>query len=217
MREPRRAALGLLYEAFGEKAFAMTALAPVAAFTPAERSVLCAQLQREVNAPLTSSAGRLFDAFAALTDLRQRAGYEGQAAAALESIADGQADPRCYEFSLCVQSEDEPVIVDWRPALEACLADLRAGTDVGAISAAFHAGLAAAIVAVAQRMGERRVALTGGCFLNARLTEAAVAALRAADCEPIWHQRIPPNDGGIALGQATWAAWSSQRGETPCA
>ena len=217
MRESRRAALGLLYEAFGEKAFAMTALAPMAAFTPAERSVLCAQLQREVNAPLTSSVGRLFDAFAALTGLRQRADYEGQAAAALEWAAEGQADPRCYEFPLREKSEDEPLIVDWRPALETCLADLRAGTNAGAISAAFHAGLAAAIAAVAQRTGERCVALTGGCFQNARLTEAAVAALRAAGCEPIWHESIPPNDGGLALGQATWAAWSSQRGETPCA
>jgi hydrogenase maturation protein HypF len=216
-REPRRAALGLLYEAFGEEAFAMTALGPVAAFTPAERRVLHTQLARKVNAPLTSSAGRLFDAFAALCGLRQRAGYEGQAAAALEWAAEGWVSHRCYEFALRESEKDCPLVVDWQPALEACLADLRAGRDAGEVSAAFHAGLVAAITAVAHRIGERRVVLTGGCFQNARLTGAAVATLSAAGYAPAWHQRIPPNDGGIALGQAAWAAWSGQGGETACA
>jgi hydrogenase maturation protein HypF len=109
------------------------------------------------------------------------------------------------------------LIINWQPALEALLADRRAGVGVGAISAAVHAGLAAAIVAVAERTGERRVALTGGCFQNMRLTEAAVAALRTAGFEPVWHQRIPPNDGGIAFGQAAWAAWRERREDGSCA
>lgn len=217
MREPRRAALGLLYEAFGEDAFAMTALAPVAAFTPAERSVLRAQLERRVNAPVTSSAGRLFDAFAALCGLRQRASYEGQAAAALEWAAEGHASSQRYEFALREVGKDEALIVDWQPALEASLADLRAGSQAGAVSAAFHAGLAAVIAAVAQRTGEHCVVLSGGCFQNARLTETTVTALRAVGCKPAWHRRVPPNDGGIALGQAAWAAWTEQRSGMPCA
>jgi hydrogenase maturation protein HypF len=97
--------------------------------------------------------------------------------------------------------------LDWKPALDGMLADRRGGATVGAVSAAFHDGLAAALVAVARQIGEPRVVLTGGCFQNARLTESAVAALRAAGHEPIWHRRVPPNDGGIALGQAAWAAW----------
>jgi hydrogenase maturation protein HypF len=217
-REPRRAALGLLYEAFGAKALAMTHLPPVTAFSAGERDVLCAMLARGVNAPLSSSMGRLFDGFAALCGLRQRTTYEGQAAAELEWAAEALASGRCYGFQLCEPSDGVGALVlDWRPPLEAVLADLSAGVAPGAISESLHNGLARAIVAVAERVGERRVILSGGCFQNARLTEAAVVALRAAAREPIWHRAIPPNDGGIALGQAAWAAWSGRKGEAPCA
>ena len=217
-REPRRAALGLLYEAFGEETFAMIGLPPVAAFRAAERMVLRSMLARGINAPLTSSAGRLFDAFAAICGLRQRASYEGQAAAELEWAADSQATGRHYRFPLRQSAETKArLVVDWQPALEAALADLAAGTTPGVVSEALHNSMAAAIAEVAARIGERRVVLTGGCFQNARLTEAAVAAVRGAGCEPFWHWRVPPNDGGLALGQAVWAAWTEQRSEKPCA
>lgn len=216
-REPRRAALGLLYEAYGEDAFALTDLPPVAAFSAGERTVLRTMLAHGFNAPFTSSAGRLFDAFAAICGLRQRASYEGQAAAELEWSADGHVSGRRYAFPVRVARQTEAsLIVDWQPALEAALADLAAGAARGAVSEAFHNGLAAAIADVAARIGERRVILTGGCFQNARLTEAAVAAVRGAGCEPIWHRRVPPNDGGLALGQAAWAAWTEHRRQTPC-
>jgi len=215
VREPRRAALGLLYAAFGDEAFAMTDLPPVAAFNTAEHDVLRRMLARGVNAPLTSSMGRLFDAVAALADLRQETTYEGQTASALEWAAAGMVVDRIYDFPLC-ETPDGGMALDWRPALKALLADCRAGVGVGAISAALHDGLARAIVAVAEHAGERRVALSGGCFQNTRLTEAAVAALRVAGFEPVWHQAIPPNDGGIALGQAAWASWT-EGGEAPCA
>jgi len=217
MREPRRAALGLLYAAYGAAAFAMTDLAPVAAFPPAARGVLGTMLANAINAPLTSSAGRLFDGFAALCGLRQRATYEGQAAAELEGAVQGHASRRAYELPLREASPPARLIVDWRPALAAALADLRAGTAPGAVAAALHDGLAAAIAAVACRSGQDRVILTGGCFQNARLTEAAVAALRAAGREPIWHRRVPPNDGGVALGQAVWAGWCERGGFPSCA
>jgi hydrogenase maturation protein HypF len=204
VREPRRAALGLLHAAFGEKALAMTDLAPVAAFTPSERAVLGGMLRGGVNAPVTTSAGRLFDGFAALCGLCQRAGYEGQAAAALEACADGGG--RAYDLPV-TGGNGHPMVVDWRPALEAALTDLRGGGSAGAVAEALHNGLAAAVAAVAARAGERRVVLTGGCFQNVRLTEAAVGALRAAGREPFRHERVPPNDGGLAVGQAAWAMW----------
>lgn len=217
-REPRRAALGLLYEAFGENAFTMLHLPPVAAFSPAERAVLCTMLARGLNAPMTSSMGRLFDGFAALCGLRQRATYEGQAAAEFEWAADDFAGGRACEFPLRdAPATDQPFVLDWQPALEMVLTDLRAGTPPGSVSKALHNGLARAIAAVAERIGEHRVVLTGGCFQNALLTEAAVGALRAAGCEPVWHRRVPPNDGGIALGQAAWAAWSERKGQESCA
>jgi hydrogenase maturation protein HypF len=216
-REPRRAGLGFLYEVFGNDALMMSELAPVAAFTAAERRTLGAMLTRGVNSPLCSSVGRLFDAVAALTGLRQRTSYEGQAATELEWVAGGGTSGRRYHFSVYGDlTDDGGLIVDWHPVLEALLADIRSGVSQGEASEALHNGLAAAIVDVADRIGERRVALTGGCFQNARLTEAAVEALRRAGFEPLWHRWVPPNDGGLALGQAVWAAWSEGRGERPC-
>jgi hydrogenase maturation protein HypF len=216
-REPRRAALGLLFEAFGEDALAMTDLAPIAAFSPAELGVLRTMLGRGINAPACSSAGRLFDGFAALCSLRQRSSYEGQAAAELEWAAGPAATAQVYEFPVRDAADPGPMTVDWQPALEAAIADLRAGAAMHAISAALHLGLAAAIAAVARRAGQRRVILTGGCFQNGLLTEAAVTALREAGFDPIWHRRVPPNDGGIALGQAAWAGWREPAGDQPCA
>jgi hydrogenase maturation protein HypF len=215
-REPRRSALGLLQAAFGDAVFAMTELPPVAAFSSAERDVIRAMLSRGLNAPLTSSAGRLFDAFASLCGLRQRASYEGQAAAELEWAAGDRAGGKRYPLAVRDQGGDAPMLVDWQPALEAALADLGAGAETGTISEALHGGLAAAIVAVARRVGERRVALTGGCFQNARLAEAAVGALRDAGFEPFWHRLVPPNDGGIAFGQAAWVGWTERSGEMSC-
>lgn len=200
-REPWRCAVGLLFEAFGADAFAMDSLAPLAPVTDQERRTLRLALESGANAPRTSSMGRLFDAVAALCGLRRLASYEGQAAAELEWAAAGKAPP--YAFVL---RDGDPLILDWQPALEQLLHDLRRGAPVGQISAAFHAGLAAAIVAVAQRLNDKLVVLTGGCFQNARLTEAAVAALEEAGLTPVWHRSVPPNDGGIALGQAVWAA-----------
>lgn len=261
--EPRRAALGLLFEVFGEDLFTRDDLAPVAAFAPAERRVLADMLRAGANAPWTTSVGRLFDAFASILGLRQRAGYEGQAAAELEWVAAAGATNQCHEFRVTSRGPahqagrrpgnaqagegDRPIpdtarvipdrqrrsptvggvsahappgallvdrlLVDWEPALRSALTELRSGTPAGPIAAAFHAGLAAAIVDIARRIGEYSVVLSGGCFQNARLTEAAVAALRAAGHHPVWHERVPPNDGGLALGQAVWAAWSADRGD----
>ena len=217
VREPRRAALGLLYEAFGETCFAMPELPPLAAFNPPELSVLRTMLTRGVNAPLASSMGRLFDAFAALCGIRQLSKYEGQAAMALEWAADGRAMNRRYKFPMRDTGNEGSLMLDWQPALEALLNDRSAGAEPGLISAALHRGLAAAIIEVAERFATRRVVLSGGCFQNTHLTEIAVAALHCAGLEPVWHRWVPPNDGGIALGQAVWAAWTEQRSGTPCA
>jgi hydrogenase maturation protein HypF len=218
-REPRRAALGLLYEAYGDRAFEMRDLLPLATFTEAELRILRHMLKSGLNAPLASSAGRLFDAIAALARLRQISGHEGQAAVELEGAAGGAASKRCYSFALIHDggAASPDLTVDWAPALGALLADLRNGVAVAEISVAFHNGLAAAIAEVAFRAGEPNVVLSGGCFQNARLTETAVGFLRSAGFEPLWHRFVPPNDGGLAVGQAAWAAWMEQAGGTPCA
>lgn len=218
MREPRRAALGLLHAAFREGCFAMADLPPVATFAAPELEVLRTMLERGVNAPVTSSVGRLFDACAALCGLRQRSAYEGQAAMALEWAMPDRATGRAYPFPIVeTPGEDPCLMIDWQPALIALIADRHAGLSVSEVSEALHNGLAAAIVAVAERIGERRVALTGGCFQNRHLTEAAVAKLTSTGFEPVWHQWVPPNDGGIALGQAAWVSWTERQGEASCA
>jgi hydrogenase maturation protein HypF len=207
IREPRRSALGLLHAIFGSEAFGMIDLAPVVDFGTDQCAILNTMLGRGVNAPIASSAGRLFDAVAAIVGLRQRATYEGQAAAELE-WAIGHADVRePYDFPVrASRNKDEPLILDWEPAIRAILADVRGGMAPGRISAAFHDGLALAIAAVAVKVGEPMVVLSGGCFQNARLSEVTIAGLRSAGLTPWWHQRVPPNDGGVALGQASWAA-----------
>ncbi|MGP0093314.1 MAG: carbamoyltransferase HypF [Xanthobacteraceae bacterium] len=204
VREPRRAALGLLHAVDGESPVAHTDLPPVAAFTAPEHAVLAKMLTRGINAPLTSSAGRLFDAVAALLGLCQIASFEGEAATAVEFAAD-RASWTAPLPPPIVRETAGPLVVDWQPLLGALLKERMGGAAVEPLAAALHDGLSTAIVDVARRVGLRRVVLTGGCFQNARLTERTVAHLRAAGFEPYWHHRIPPNDGGLAAGQVAFA------------
>ena len=92
-------------------------------------------------------------------------------------------------------------IIDWAPMLREMVRDIRDSPDVGGIAARFHNALAASIVAVAKAVGIEDVALTGGCFQNAYLAERVIDGLEGAGLRPHWHRRVPPNDGGVALGQ----------------
>lgn len=102
-----------------------------------------------------------------------------------------------------------PLIYDWAPTIRALLDDLCSGVSAGTISARFHNTLVDTGLDAARRAGLERVALSGGCFQNALLTERLVQRLRGEGFKPYWHQRVPPNDGGIALGQAAAVAWAS--------
>jgi hydrogenase maturation protein HypF len=99
-----------------------------------------------------------------------------------------------------------PLILDWAPLVREVLEDIDCGRDKRLIAAKFHNALVEALVAVARRIGEERVLLTGGCFQNKYLTEQAVRRLRSEDFQPYWHWQVPPNDGGIAVGQILAAA-----------
>ena len=199
VREPRRSALGVLHAMFGEDAPAMDA------FTPAERAVLATMLRRGVQAPLTSSAGRLFDAVASLLDLCQIASFEGEAAMAVEFAAE-RAGASADLPEAIVREEAGLLILDWRPMVAGLIEARARGAAPEALAAAWHEGLAASIIAVARRIGRERVVLSGGCFQNALLTEMTIERLREAGFVPFWHRRIPPNDGGLAVGQALFAA-----------
>jgi hydrogenase maturation protein HypF len=221
VREPRRSALGLLFEMLGEAAFEELAAAPWQAFKPAELALLRQSLPRGLQSPLTTSAGRLFDAVASLIGLRHVSHYEGQAAMELEFAAAQSRTRACYPVNVSVSrsgdlsgdAQARPPeggnlthgravwVLDWEPMIRALQADLAAGVAVGTMAARVHHGLAQAIVAVARQTGEQRVVLSGGCFQNRRLVETSVRLLHGAGFRPYWHQRVPPNDGGVALGQ----------------
>ncbi|HEY8902060.1 MAG TPA: carbamoyltransferase HypF [Chthoniobacterales bacterium] len=193
-REPRRSALGLLFEC---GLLDHPALAPLREFSPGNLTLLRRMLERGFQTPVTSSMGRLFDAVAALIGVRQIASFEGQAAMELEFLA----DPEIWEEYPFALRGGEPCVLDWEPMIEAMLEDLRNAAAPGVISAKFHNTLAAMVVVVARHAGEPRVALTGGCFQNGFLLERVMRGLREAGFEPLWHRNVPPNDGGIALGQ----------------
>jgi hydrogenase maturation protein HypF len=215
VKEPSRAALGLLHEISSDKVFEQKKLAAVAAFSSAELATLKTMLAKKLNSPLTSSAGRLFDAVASLINLRQQIRFEGQAAMELEFAIDGVKTGEAYPLPIekpagttdksAIGNRQSTMILDWSPMVEAILVDVQHGVSVGIISAKFHNALAEGIVAVAKRAGQNRVVLSGGCFQNRYLTERAVRRLQAEGFRPYWHQRVPPNDGGIALGQVVAA------------
>lgn len=209
IREPRRCALGLFFELSGEALFDQPERAPLSHFESRELSLIRQALARQLNAPLTSSAGRLFDAVASLLGIRQRVSFEGQAAMELEFAIDHRVSD-AYTFDL---KGDDPIVVDWEPVLWEIQRDLQLGVSPGVMSARFHNGLVEAAVAVTQRAGLRQVVLTGGCFQNRYLTERLVQRLREEGFRPAWHQRVPPNDGGIALGQI--AAVAQSMGQQP--
>jgi hydrogenase maturation protein HypF len=211
VREPRRCALGLLHEIFGNDCFSMTHLAPLSAFSASELPALGKMLGAGVNSPVSSSAGRLFDATASLIGLRQESRFEGQAAMELEFCA-SEADVR-EPYPVTIQPSREsgsgmdhgPVVVDWAPMIRAIIAELAEGRPAAQIASRFHASLAEMIVQVASLTGTKRVVLSGGCFQNRLLIEWTIERLRSAEFQPYWHQRVPPNDGGISLGQVVAA------------
>jgi hydrogenase maturation protein HypF len=201
-RQPCRVALGALHAVLGEAAFERTDVASVQAVSEADRRVLQQMLGRGVRSPLTSSMGRLFDVVASVLDVCQVASCEGEAAMRLEAVA-GQgapADDRGYGWAW------DGAALDWGALLLAMIEDRRDGVPVPVLARSFHAAVARAAVAMAERVGLPVVVLGGGCFQNALLLALTVDALRAAGYRPLWPRQAPPNDGGLAYGQLVVAA-----------
>jgi len=211
VRQPRRSALGLLFEMDGEASSGRREIPTIGAFRQTELEVLKQALKKGVNSPFTSSVGRLFDAAASLLGVRQIASFEGQAAMEMEFLTAGVKDVE--PFSVAIrdrpfheQSGDATaraqLEVDWSSMIRDMLKDSSDGVPNNIIAARFHRTLVETIVSVALKAEQERVVLSGGCFQNRVLTERAVHRLRESGFRPYWHQRVPPNDGGISLGQA---------------
>lgn len=230
VREPRRVALALILELTNPERFEPKLLEM---FSPRELEILRKMAENKLNSPLTTSVGRLFDGVAALAGLHPRVSYEGQAAMALEAVHEtaqgrlrlrarkegfdydyehdgNESNLRPYPCELLESEGDGPLILDWRPTIESVLNDRRAGANTAAISARFHAALIETIVAVARRAGLPDIVLSGGCFQNRILLEGAIGRLRDEQFRPWWPRIAPPNDGGIALGQAAASLWSER-------
>ncbi|UCC49532.1 MAG: carbamoyltransferase HypF [Gemmatimonadota bacterium] len=204
IRKPYRMAAGYVWSlcAASEAEFeAFIATVPVG-----ERIILRRQLETQLNTPLTSSCGRLFDAAAALLGVCREALYEGQPAVELEALADPQVDDM-YPFDLL--RDGDGWVVDPAATLRALWCDFRAGRSISRVAAAFHNTVAAFTLAVCRAVRDEhslnRVVLSGGCFQNALLTQRLLEGLVAAEFEVVTHRLVPPNDGGLSLGQAVVA------------
>ncbi len=207
IRQPWRMAAVWLRASFGER------LGDAALDLPARvgerRWRACLRLaETGLNAPLTSSMGRLFDAVAALAGLRCEVTYEAQAAIELEMAADPE-EGGAYPFAVA-GGPGETLVVDPTPCVRAAVADLLQGFGAATVSARFHRGVASMVVEVLERLrgatGLATAALSGGVFQNRLLVETVVPELREAGFEVLLHRRVPPNDGGVCLGQAAVAA-----------
>ncbi len=199
IKEPRRTALGLLYSCYGKDAFDMTDLPTLKAFSPEELEWMKAAVEQRAQSPMCRSVGRLFDGVCSILGIRQKMTYEGQAAMALEFAAKKKSG-KIYPFD--IKSNSNPkLLIDWRRMLHSIIEDTRAGIANETISSRFHATLSTIALRISESIGEKRIVLSGGCFQNAILVHLCRQMLSKEDFEVYTHQRIPPNDGGISLGQ----------------
>jgi hydrogenase maturation protein HypF len=208
IKEPNRIAIALLYEIYGDRLFLESQdfanLPCIKSFNSQELNILHRMLNKDINTPITSSMGRLFDGIASILGIRQRVSYEGQAAMELEyAIANCRTD-KAYSFKLIQPlntATNLPMVIDWSVIIKEILTDMINQIPTAEISAKFHNTLIEIIVAVAKQIGREQIVLAGGCWQNKYLTEKAIALLKQENFVPYWHHQIPGNDGGIAVGQ----------------
>jgi len=203
-REPWRMAASWLYSTLGDTVWQLPGMPKLA---DTDRQLLQAMLERGIHAPFTSSAGRLFDAVASLTGAASRNSFDGQAGMALEALAEVATATELLPYQL---QPGRPFQLDLAPMLLGLLQRLQVGESPTSLAWAFHASLAAAVVEgcglIRRTTGFDRVVLSGGVFQNRLLTELVYTFLAKSHFSVFIHRLVPPNDGGIALGQAAIAA-----------
>jgi len=194
--------LSLLYSIYGEKIFELENIP----FLKKNDSVLVKQLlEKNINSPVTTSAGRLFDGISAIIGIRDAANYEAQAAMEMEFAADDFKTNEYFSFS--IDELNGSLIFNWGDMVKEIINDLRENVPKGKIAAKFHNTLAEVIVQIAQRLKFNRVLLTGGCFLNKYLIEKSINRLTEKGFKVYTQQRVPSGDGGISLGQIKYSTY----------
>lgn len=202
IKEPRRSALGVLYEIYGDIIFDKTSIPLMKNFSTSELQILRTMFAKHINCPITSSAGRLFDAVSALIGVKNSSAFEGQAAMMLEFSAATSVEENSYTFDI---HKKELYEIDWQLMIEEIMDDVRNNILQKIIAKKFHNTMVQIIIKIAQLVSEQKVVMSGGCFQNAILLEGTIKLLENTGFKPYWHQRVPPNDGGISLGQAVIA------------
>ena len=215
IKKPYRMALSYLYTLLGDD-LPLAGL-PLADLDPGEVEMVRKQLERGVNSPLTSSAGRLFDAVSALAGVRGEIDYEAQAAIELEMAApDKVEDFEGESYPFAIIEEQGVRVVRLAGLISSVARDVRAGVPVPIVSARFHHTVAQIITgmcrAIAEESGIKEVALSGGVFQNRLLLKLATSALKREDFRVLTHHLVPCNDGGVSLGQAVVANFAVKEG-----
>lgn len=215
VHEPWRMALSYLYRTLGETAFHLNHPV-VSTLTASERPIFIAMLEQGFNSPLTSSCGRLFDAAAALLEVRQTVTYDGQAAIELEALAETADSSTDLPYRI-LNDTDGPLQLDFTGMFPAILRELQAGRQRASLAASVHDCVGRATVdaclRIAAQHGITRIVLSGGVFQNRLLSEKIYTGLANRDMQVFTHRLVPPNDGCIALGQAAIAGWQTRRSD----
>jgi hydrogenase maturation protein HypF len=215
IRKPYRMALGYLYYLLGED-FSLDGL-PLK-IRPTELDVIKQQIERGINSPLTSSAGRLFDAVSALAGVRREIDYEAQAAIELEMLAPDEIE-KSKSYPFAIVEENGVRVVKLKELVSAVVEDVRKQTPPPLISLRFHHTMARIITEmcklISKDSGIKQVALSGGVFQNRLLLRLAKAALQKAGFDVLTHHLVPTNDGGISLGQAVVANFAGLSSHPP--
>lgn len=216
MREPYRVAVSLLYEIYGETEMPWF-LPTFRVMEPKLKDMLIAMLRQQLNSPLTSSMGRLFDGVSSMLGICHISSFEGEAAMALEFLADeitGQDDGSEYTIPLIREGEG-PFVADWRPLVKTVVEEIACGVETAQIAFKVQQALVALLADVAGKFGIPNVVLSGGVFQNVRVLRSAQTQLAKIGCRVYTHHQVPPNDGGLSLGQAMAAAMYLQNELTP--
>ncbi len=207
MREPRRVALSLLYETFGEECLRMD-LPPIRSLGPDLAKFLVELLKKDVNCPTTTSMGRLFDGVSSILGLCHTNTFEGEAAMALEFATEtSNSEKEDISFSIPL-SYDGPslgtnqLIGDWRPLVKSVVRATLEGKTSNKTGRKFHYGLCLLIVEAAKNLNNQNIILSGGVFQNTLLLKLIHTQIQKANFQVFTHHQFPPNDGGLPLGQA---------------
>jgi len=193
IREPRRILLSILYEIYGENCFELNFIKNK--FSKKEINILKKMIGKDIMLFKTSSVGRLFDAVASILNLKQKLNFEGQGAIMVESIAENTSDS--YSFKL---RKSDIWIINWEPLFLEIIDDIKHKINLGIIAGKFHNTLVKIIGEIARKSKIKKIVLSGGVFQNSYLTRKVVSFL-GKNFEIYIHDKIPPNDAGISVGQ----------------